>query len=128
MIALEFDFPKICGTRSLQSHRSFITTSGQEPFEHSREFLPFGPQPCRLNDCAQRILRQIIGSFSNDDGNGNEDVKKAIGLLRKTTTLHVHHAFLYISSPSLHDYDVKMPNCKFYGGRKRATTNFFFPL
>ena len=48
---------------------------------------------------------------------------KAIGLLRKTTTLHVHHAFLYISLPSLHDYDVKMPNCKFYGGRKQATTN-----
>ena len=66
-----------------------------------------------------------IGSFSNDDGNGNEDVKKAIGLLRKTTTLHVHHAFLYISLPSLHDYDVKMPNCKFYGGRKQATTNLF---
>ena len=47
------------------------------------------------------------GSFSNDDGDGNEDVRKAIGLLRKTTTLHVHHAFLYISLPSLHDYDVK---------------------
>ena len=69
-----------------------------------------------------------LGSFSNDDGDGNEDVKKAIGLLRKTTTLHVHHAFLYISLPSLHDYDVKMPNCKFYGGRKQATTNLFFSL
>ena len=70
----------------------------------------------------------VIGSFSNDDGDGNQDVKKAIGLLRKTTTLHVHHAFLYISSPSLHDYDVKMPNCKFYGGCKQATTNLFFSL
>ena len=40
----------------------------------------------------------------------------------------MQHAFLYISLPSLHDYDVKMPNCKFYVGRKRATTNFFnFP-
>ena len=68
---------------------------------------------------------EVLGSFSNDDGDGNEDVKKAIGLLRKTTTLHVHHAFLYISLPSLHDYDVKMPNCKFYGGHKRATTNSF---
>ena len=64
-----------------------------------------------------------IGSLSNDDADGNQDVKKAIGLLRKTTTLHVHHAFLYISLPSMHDYDVKMPNCKFYGGRKQATTN-----
>ena len=63
------------------------------------------------------------GSFSNDDGDGNQDVKKAIGLLRKTTTLHVHHAVLYISLPSLHDYDVK-----FYGGRKQATTNLFLSL
>ena len=70
----------------------------------------------------------ILGSFSNDDGDGNEDVKKAIGLLRKTTTLHVHQAFLYISLPSLHDYDGKMPNCKFYGGREQATTNLFFSL
>ena len=73
-------------------------------------------------------LEVVLGSFSNDDGDGIEDVKKAIGLLRKTTSLHVHHAFLYISLPSLHDYDVKMPNCKFYGGRKQATTNLFFSL
>ena len=71
---------------------------------------------------------ESLGSFSNDDGDGIEDVKKAIALLRKTTTLHVHHAFLYISLPSLHDYDVKMPNCKFYGGREQATTNLFFSL
>ena len=30
-----------------------------------------------------------------------------MGLLSKTTTLHVNHAFLYISLLSLHDYDVK---------------------
>ena len=70
----------------------------------------------------------IIGSFSNDDGDGKEGVKKAIGLLLKTTTLHVHHALLYISLLSLRDYDVKMPNCKFHGGRKQATTNLFFSL
>ena len=37
-------------------------------------------------------------------------------------------AFLYISLPSLHDYDVKIPNFMFYGGRKQATTkcSFFF--
>ena len=74
------------------------------------------------------VMVLILGSFSNDDGVGNQDVKKVIGLLRKTTTLHVHHAFLYISLPSLHDYDVKMPNCKFYGGRKQATTNLLFSL
>ena len=30
---------------------------------------------------------------------------------------------MYIYLPPLHDYDVKMPNCKFYGGRKQATKN-----
>ena len=58
-------------------------------------------------------MEETLGSFSNDNGDGNQDIKKAIGLLRKTTTLHVHHAFLYISLPSLHDYEMKMPNCKF---------------
>ena len=51
---------------------------------------------------------KILGSFSNDDGDGNENVKKAIGLWSKTTTLHVPHTFWYISLPSLHDYDVKI--------------------
>ena len=74
------------------------------------------------------LFISVIRNFSNDYGDGNENVKKALFLLRKTTTLHVHHAFLYISLPSLHDYDVKMPNCKFYGGRKQATTNLFFSL
>ena len=27
-----------------------------------------------------------------------------------TTNLHVQHSFLYISFPSLHNYDVKLPN------------------
>ena len=35
----------------------------------------------------------MLGTFSNDDGDGNENVKKAIGLVRKTTTLHVQHTF-----------------------------------
>ena len=44
------------------------------------------------------------------DGDGNENFEKAIGLVSETTILHVKHALLYISSPSLHDYDVKIPN------------------
>ena len=44
----------------------------------------------------------------------------------KTTTLHVHHAFLYISLPSLHDYNVKLPNFTFCRGREQKTTTFFF--
>ena len=40
--------------------------------------------------------------------------------------MHVHHAFLYISLLSLHDYNMKMPNCKFYGGCKQAMANLSF--
>ena len=35
----------------------------------------------------------LVGSLSNDDADGNENGKKAIGLISKTTTLHVHYAF-----------------------------------
>ena len=69
------------------------------------------------------------GSLRNDDGDGNENGKKAIGLNSgKTTTLHVHHAFLYASLPSLHDYNVKVPHFTFCQVRKLKTTTFFsFP-
>ena len=40
-----------------------------------------------------RWILSLLGSFSKDVGDGNESVKKAIGLLIKTT-LHVHNAFL----------------------------------
>ena len=54
-----------------------------------------------------------LGNLNNDDGDGNENGKKVLGLDSETTTLHVHHAFLYISLPSLHDYNVKVPNFAF---------------
>ena len=44
----------------------------------------------------------------------------------KITTLHVHHAFLYLTLSSLHDYDVKLPYFKFCWGRKHKTTTFLF--
>ena len=65
-----------------------------------------------------------LGTLSSDDGDENEDVQKAIGLIAKTTILHLHHAFWYISFPSLHDYDVRMPNFTLYRGRTQATTKF----
>ena len=43
----------------------------------------------------------------SDDVDGNENFKKAIGLMSKATISHVQHAFLYISLPLRHDYDVK---------------------
>ena len=52
--------------------------------------------------------------------------KKTIGLMSKTTTLHVHHAFMYISLPSLHNYDMKLPNFKFTWERKRQGDKFYY--
>ena len=55
---------------------------------------------------------------------GNEKVTKTIGLISKTTTSHVHHTFLYISFPFLHDYDVKMPNFAFMEDINKEQRNF----
>ena len=54
-----------------------------------------------------------MGTLRSIDADGNENAIKTIGLMSKTTTLHVHHAFLYISFLFLHDLDVKMPNFAF---------------
>ena len=69
-----------------------------------------------------------VGTLRSGDGDGNKNVIQAIGLIRKTRTLHVHRTFLYISLTILHDYDVKMPNFMFYRGRKQAKTKFSFFL
>ena len=63
-------------------------------------------------------MYKTFGNLRSDDRDGNENVAKAIGLITKTIILHVHLAFLYISLPSLHDYDVKMPNFTLYRGRR----------
>ena len=67
------------------------------------------------------LLAKIIGSFSNDDGDSNENVKKKKKKLNhrfieQNNKFAGAHAFVYISLPSLHDCDVKMPNFTFYGG------------
>ena len=64
------------------------------------------------------------GTLRSDNGDGHGNTTKTIGLISKTTILHVHHAFLYISLPSLHDYDVKMRNFTMYRGSSQATTRF----
>ena len=53
--------------------------------------------------------RPLLGSLSNDDG------KKAIGLDWQNNNLIYTciTLFLYISLPSLHDYNMKVPNFTF---------------
>ena len=64
--------------------------------------------------------------LSNDDDNVNKNGKKAKVSIGKTTILHVHLAFLYITLPSLHDYDVKISKFTFRQGLEHKTTTFFF--
>ena len=49
--------------------------------------------------CSQSRHREnsLVGTLRSDNGDGNKKVIQAIGLIRKTTTLHVHHTFLYTS-------------------------------
>ena len=67
-----------------------------------------------------------IGSLSKDDGDFNENVKKAIGLDWRNNNCARASRFLYISLPSLQDYDVKKLNFTFCGGRDHKKTNFLF--
>ena len=53
--------------------------------------------------------RALLGSLSNDDGKKSNRGR----LAKQQLHLHVYHAFLYISLPSLHDYNMKMPNFTF---------------
>jgi len=59
------------------------------------------------------VVIMIIGTLRSNDADGNENLKKTKCLISKTTTLHVHHAFLYISLLFLHDFDVKMSDFAF---------------
>jgi len=45
--------------------------------------------------------------------------------MSKTTTLHMHHAFLHIRLPSLHNYDVEWPDFKFTWERERQADKFY---
>ena len=68
-------------------------------------------------------------SFSKNDGDGTRTAKKQSVYISKTTTLQVHHPFLYISQPSLQVCDLKLPN---FTGRFMELVNkarkFSFPF
>ena len=70
-----------------------------------------------------RRRRRLLGRLSNDDGDVNENGKKAIGLDQQNNNCARASRF---SLPSLHDYDVKMPSFTSSGAREHTTTTFFF--
>ena len=67
-----------------------------------------------------------LGSFSNHDGDGNENAEKSNGFVKPNNNFaRASRLFVHFFT-SLHDYNVKMPDFTLYGGRKQATTNFSF--
>ena len=74
---------------------------------------------CSLRTAPHYACNKTIASLSNNISDRNEDVKKAVDMLGKATTLHVHHTY-FVHFLKLHDCNLKMSNFKFY--------RFFLPL
>ena len=74
------------------------------------------------------FCQEILGNLSNEDGDVNENGRNENGLFWQNNNFSLTSShFLYISLPSLHDYDEKMPdNFTFFGGLGHKTTTFFF--
>ena len=81
--------------------------------------------------CYQQEQVNLPGEYSVFDSSqcivNNKKIKmrwRRESQISKTTTLHVHHTFLYIPLPSTAQLPVKMPNFMFCEGRKQAMTKF----
>ena len=84
---------------------------------------------CRFHKFQLSSFPCLLGSLSNDDGDGNENEngKKSTELDKQNNNFaRAFHAFLYTSLPTLHDYDVKMTNFLFWRELERKATTFFF--
>ena len=54
------------------------------------------------------ICKLLLGSLSNDHGDGNQNGKNSIGLQQQNNNFARASRFLYISLPRQHDYNVKL--------------------
>ena len=71
-----------------------------------------------LLTCNQLSLSLLLtGCLCNEDGNDNGKCQKSNRLNRQNNNFACAIRFLYISLLSLHDYDIKLPNFTFCGGR-----------
>ena len=75
---------------------------------------------------AEKFDRTLLGTLRSYDADVNENVKKTIGFISKTTTLHVHHAFFVHFFARFCTTATWTCLFKFYGVRKQATTKFCF--
>ena len=73
-------------------------------------------------------LNALIRSLSNDDGDGNKNGKKAVGLDYQNNNFARASRFfvLFLAVVAHDDHIVKAPNFTFCRGREHKTTTFFF--
>ena len=95
--------------RATWDNREVVSKDAKSIFQ--RRF--YGRRRCRIRDLTKPRRRR------------QRERQETIGFMSKTTTLHVHHGFLYISLPSLRNYDVKWPNFKFTWERERQGDKFY---
>ena len=74
----------------------------------------------------KRTLEKRLGTLRSNDADGNQNGKKQQFLLAKQQLCTCTTLFCTFLCPFMHDYDVNMTNFLFYGGRKQATTKFYF--
>ena len=55
--------------------------------------LQDGPTFLHINTFGQGETLGTLGTLRSNDADGEENVKKTIGFISKTTALHVHHTF-----------------------------------
>ena len=74
------------------------------------------------------MVALFLDDNKTDDDCHSKENEKIICLYKQTTTLHVHHAILYTSLPSLHHYDMKLLNftSTLYGVGEHNTKNCRF--
>ena len=76
-----------------------------------------------------KIDFEISSFLYNDDGDDNENGKKAIGLdWQNDNFARASRFFCTFLSRPLHDYNVKVPNSTFCRGWEHKTTTFLILL
>ena len=94
------------------------------PLPESSPLLPGYKYSCSITSAVQLLIRD----FKIQRRGRQRKRKKTIDSISKTSTLHEHHAFLYISLPVFARLrrENACTNFAFYGGRKQAKTKFYF--
>ena len=70
------------------------------------------------------FLFSTIGSVSNDDGDGNKNVKKVKGRLSKTTTSYAHTVFIRLNAAAFIKF-LAFPMQRLFKGSVYFEINFF---